>query len=613
MPFGAEMTGDGRVRFRLWAPAAQRVDLCLEEAGRQSLLPMDSLAGGWFELCSTEAGPGSLYRFRIDGGMRVADPASRHNPQDVHGPSEVIDPLAHVWTDEEWSGRSWEEVVLYELHVGSFTRPGTFRGVEERLEHLARLGVSAVELMPVADFPGRRNWGYDGVLPFAPDSVYGPPEDLKHLVESAHRRGLMVFLDVVYNHFGPEGNYLHSYAPAFFTDRHQTPWGAAINFDGPDSRPVRDFFIHNALYWLTEFHLDGLRLDAVHAIVDDSRPDVLTELAEAVQRGPGRERHVHLVLENDANEARYLAREANGKARWYAAQWNDDLHHALHVLLVGESDGYYADYAQRPVWYTGRGLAEGFVYQGEPSVYRDGKPRGEPSGGLPATAFVSLLQNHDQVGNRAFGERIVTLAPPRAVRAAMAILLLAPSPPLLFMGEEFGAEEPFPFFCDFGGELAAAVTAGRRREFARFARFADLAAREAIPDPNEPATFADAKLDWDEIERAEHSQWLEYYRSLLDLRRREIVPRLLGLSGGAGRFHQIGQRGLRVEWRLADKALLSLVTNLGEQRLVGVSEPAGRLLFASESDALEPLERGSLLPWTTAWYMAPGGGWTDDR
>src|SRR5215472_4525736 len=323
MPFGAEVLADGSVRFRLWAPSANSVDLCLEDGARGSypLLPLDN---GWFERISSEAHAGSLYRFQIDHKTEVPDPASRFQPEDVHGPSAVVDPTAVSWNDDNWRGRPWEQAVIYELHVGAFTPEGTFQGVEQKLDYLRDLGVTAVELMPLADFPGRRNWGYDGVLPFAPDSSYGRPDDLKQLIQAAHSRGLMVFLDVVYNHFGPEGNYLHLYAPQFFTDRHHTPWGAAINFDGRDSRPVRDFFIHNALYWLEEYHFDGLRLDAVHAIIDDSEPDILTELAQTVRERFGTDRFVHLVVENVDNNVRYLSRDPGGAVQLYDAQWNDD-------------------------------------------------------------------------------------------------------------------------------------------------------------------------------------------------------------------------------------------------------------------------------------------------
>jgi maltooligosyltrehalose trehalohydrolase len=516
MPFGTRLLPEG-VLFRLWAPGCDEVGLCIGAPPHESVLAMTACGDGWFERSVPGAAAGTRYRFEVGGGLRVPDPASRCNPDDVHGASEVIDPAGFDWHDTEWRGRPWEEAVVYELHVGSFSPAGSFAGVAQRLDYLVELGVTAIELMPVADFPGARNWGYDGALLFAPDSRYGRPEDLKALVQAAHARGLMVLLDVVYNHFGPEGNYLHVYARKFFTERHHTLWGAAINFDGADSRPVRDFFIHNALYWLTEFHFDGLRLDAVHAIIDDSPQHILAELAARVHATFGPERQVHLILENDANEARYLG------AGGYAAQWNDDIHHALHVLAAGETDGYYADYAEAPARRLGRCLAEGFAYQGEASAYRNHAARGEPSAHLPPQAFVSFLQNHDQVGNRAFGERIGQCAPAAAVRAAAAVYLLAPAVPMLFMGEEFAATTPFLFFCDFGGELRDAVTEGRRREFRRFARFADSATQAAIPDPNAPASFAASKLDWKSLGDAERADWLNYYRGLLRLRREPTV------------------------------------------------------------------------------------------
>ncbi len=413
MPFGAEVRADGRVRFRLWAPSASRVDLVLERAerGTSERLPMTWTEGGFFELVTPTARAGSRYRYRIDERLEVPDPASRSNPDDPNGASEVVDPAVFEWNEGDWCGRPWDEAVVYELHVGTFTSGGMFRSAIERLPYLAALGVTAIELMPIADFPGRRNWGYDGVLAFAPDASYGTPDDLKRLVEAAHRHGLMIFLDVVYNHFGPEGNYLYAYAPAFFTDRHHTLWGQAINFDGEDSRPVRDFFVHNTLYWLEEYRFDGLRYDAVNAIRDNSPVHILDEIAAAAHAGPGRERRIHVVLENDDNAAHYLhPREAAG----YRAQWNDDAHHALHAAATGEHDGYYVDYLPQPAAYLARCLAEGFAYQGEESTYRHRK-RGEPSAAVPPTAFVNFLQNHDQVGNRAFGERITGLASERVV------------------------------------------------------------------------------------------------------------------------------------------------------------------------------------------------------
>jgi maltooligosyltrehalose trehalohydrolase len=603
MPFGAECRDDGSVRFRLWAPAARQVELCLGPPNSSmTRLPLNRCDHGWFELITDAAVPGSQYKFRIDAAQEVPDPASRFQPQDVHGRSVVIDPGAFDWQDRDWHGRRWEEAVVYELHVGAFTPSGTFSAVRERLDYLADLGITAVELMPVADFPGRRNWGYDGVFLFAPDSTYGRPEDLKQLVQSAHDRGLMVLLDVVYNHFGPEGNYLRSYAPQFFTDRHRTPWGDGINFDGPDSRVVRDFFIHNALYWLTEYHFDGLRLDAVHAITDDSTPHILTELADAVRSSVAPDRHVHLILENEHNQARYLQRRERCQPQAYTAQWNDDVHHALHVLITGERDGYYADYWQRPINQLGRCLAEGFAYQGEVSLYRNGKTRGESTESLPPTAFVSFLQNHDQVGNRAFGERIIQIADCRAVRAAVAILLLAPSPPLLFMGEEFGAETPFLFFCDFEKDLAAAVTAGRRNEFARFARFNDPAERERIPDPSVASTFKASQLDWSVIALPDHRDWLRFYSELLGLRRDHIVSHLsMGCAVNADcKVH--GDRGLTAHWKFSDQSQLTLMANLGTEPLSGLTPPASRVIYASHQGNADVLKQGTLPPWSVVWF-----------
>ncbi|MDX1607013.1 MAG: malto-oligosyltrehalose trehalohydrolase, partial [Candidatus Competibacterales bacterium] len=498
-----------------------------------------------------------------------------------------------------WHGRPWHETVLYELHVGSFTSAGDYDGVRARLDHLVEIGVTAVELMPLADFAGERNWGYDGVLPFAPDSAYGRPDQLKRLIDAAHGRGLQVFLDVVYNHFGPDGNFLHHYAPAFFTERLSTPWGAAIDFSRPE---VRAFFIHNALYWLEEYRIDGLRLDAVHAIIDDSDPHVLEELAERVRAHFGDEREIHLVLENDANQARYLDRDDNGRARHYDAQWNDDIHHALHTVATGESGGYYEDYIDRPLAHLARCLASGFAYQGEPSPHRDHQPRGESSAHLPPPAFVNFIQNHDQIGNRALGERLTQLAELAAVRAIAAIALMAPGVPLLFMGEEWAASQPFLFFCDFHDELADAVREGRRREFARFPEFRDPAARERIPDPNDPETFARTVLDWREPQRRPHAEQLAFYRALLRLRHDHIVPRLPGTAGHAGTVHPT-QGVLRVDWTLGDGSTLHLLARLADSPRSGAALPMpGRRLYTSDP-AADPAH-GALPPWTVIWNIA---------
>jgi malto-oligosyltrehalose trehalohydrolase len=593
MPFGAEVLGVEGVRFQLWAPAARQVDLQVEQDGRP--LSLHNTGDGWHRLVTSAASPGSRYRYRIDGRALVPDPASRFQPEDVHGPSEVVDPEAFEWADAGWRGRRWEELVFYELHVGTFTPDGTFAAAQDRLDFLADLGVTAVELMPVADFPGRWNWGYDGVLPFAPDSSYGRPEDLKALVQACHTRGLTVFLDVVSNHFGPEGNYLGLYAPSFFDPSRQTPWGAALNLDGADSATVRAFFVENALFWLEEYRLDGLRLDAVHALRDASSPHLLEELAARVHQGPGSRRAIHLVLENDGNEARYLRPDAGGR-RLYAAQWNDDIHHALHVIATGERDGYYVDYPD-PVGSLARCLTQGFAFQGERSAYR-GKARGEPTAGVPLTAFVSFLQNHDQIGNRAFGERITALAPPAAVRAVTALMLLAPAPPLLFMGEEWDAAEPFLFFCDFGADLAGRVAAGRRAEFAHFRAFADPARRAAIPDPQSEETVARSRLDWSALERPAHRRTWQWTQELLGLRQREIAPRLVGDEVREASVARFGDTGLAVRWRLGDGTTLGLLANLGPESIsVSPAEDGTRRLLFRCAAGPEAGPLGRLAPW----------------
>jgi maltooligosyltrehalose trehalohydrolase len=597
MPFGAEILPDGRTRFRLWAPGADQVELWLEAAGRA--LPMARDAEGWAEATIGDAPPGTRYRFRIDGRALVPDPASRFQPEDVHGPSEVIDPGAYGWGDGAWNGVPPEHLMFYELHVGTFTPEGTFAGALARLDDLAGLGVTALELMPVADFPGRRGWGYDGVLPFAPESAYGRPEDLKTLVEAAHARGLAVILDVVYNHFGPEGNYLGLYAPAFFSRAHATPWGPAINFDGPGSPVVRRFVVDNALYWLEEYHLDGLRVDAVHAMFDRSPRHVVDELAGAIAAGPARRRITHLVLENAANEAGWLVLGPEQPPGLHRAQWNDDFHHALHVLLTGERTGYYVDY-QPPGPALGRCLTEGFAFQGEWSMYREGA-RGEPSRGLPPTVFVGFLQNHDQVGNRAFGERLTALAEPAAVRAATTVLLLGPALPLLFMGEEWGAPEPFLFFSDLGPDLGPKVAAGRRMEFARFAEFADPANRERIPDPTAAETHRRSVLDWSRRGEPGHREWLELHRTLLDIRRRDVIPLMAGGAHPVARLQTLAETALDVEWVFAGRGALRMLLNLGARPVPhpGPQPAWGRCLYAV---GLTVGDQG-LPPWSVGCYV----------
>ncbi|NKF23109.1 malto-oligosyltrehalose trehalohydrolase [Solimonas marina] len=542
LPFGATVLDERRTRFRIWAPDEAQLQLEIEGQPPQ---PMTRSDDGWFEAYGS-CGAGACYHYRLDNGVAVPDPASRAQADDVHGDSVVIDPRDYDWQHPQWQGRPWHETVLYELHPGAC---GGFRGIIERLPALAALGITAIELMPVNDFPGARNWGYDGVLPYAPDAVYGAPHDFKQLIDTAHGLGLSVFLDVVYNHFGPDGAYLHAYAPRFFREDRHTPWGAAIDFRRPQ---VRDYFIYNALYWLHEYRLDGLRFDAVHAIEDDG---FLAEMVQRIRATIAPHRHVHLVLENEDNRAELLGGDR------YDAQWNDDAHNALHVLLTGEHEGYYLSYAERPADQLARVLAEGFCYQGEPMPSLDGKPRGSPSGRLPPTSFVFFLQNHDQIGNRAFGQRLIELADPQALRAATLLQLLCPQIPLLFMGEEWGTRTPFLFFTDHNAELAPKVTAGRRREFARFSAFSDPAQRERIPDPNDPLSFHHSVPDARESAHGDHADWLAWYRQLLQLRHAQLIPRLVGAR--ARRADALGSHAVAAQWTLGDGALLTIVANIG--------------------------------------------------
>ena len=594
MPFGAELR-DGAVRFRLWAPTAPGIRLVLDGGPELAMEPRE---GGWHELVTDAARAGSRYAFRLPDGLRVPDPASRFQPDDVHGFSEVVDPRAYAWRNPGWKGRPWTEAVLYELHLGTFSPEGGYDGLRRRLDHLVETGVTAVELMPLAECPGARNWGYDGVMLFAPEAAYGRPEALKALVDAAHERGLMMILDVVYNHFGPEGNYLHAYAGPFFTERHHTPWGAAINFDGEAAATVREFYVSNALYWLNEYRFDGLRLDAVHAIIDDSDPHILVELAARLRaEAEAQGREIHLVLENAANEARFLGRGADG-VLGYDAQWNDDYHHAAHVLATGETGGYYEDFATEPLALLGRALAEGYVYQGQRSGH-EGAPRGEPSAHLPPRTMVNFLQNHDQVGNRAFGDRLAALVPEDRLRALLAVTLLSPQTPMLFMGEEWGARTPFQFFVDFHGELAEAVREGRRREFGRFREFQDPAMRERIPDPNAVETFARSRLDWSEKDRPGNAGILGLVRDLLRIRAGRLGP-VLPRIGRGGRHRTWNGTGLAVEWPVEGGGALRLTANLGDAPIAMAERPGGRAVFESHA---QPDAEGRMPPWSVSFHL----------
>jgi maltooligosyltrehalose trehalohydrolase len=600
MPFGTHLRDDGKVTFKLWAPGADKVELSLQGNAPEIRLLMTPEADGWHGITTELAGIGFYYQYLINGNYYVPDPASRYQPVDVHGSSQVIDPEAWQWQDTDWQGRPWEEAVFYELHVGTFSEEGTFAGVKKHLDYLVDLGVTAIQLMAIADFPGRRNWGYDGVLPFAPDSSYGTPDDLKDLIDAAHAKGLMVFNDVVYSHFGPEGNYLNLYAPAFFTNRFHTPWGDAINFE---PHWVRWFFIHNALYWLEEYHFDGLRLDAIHAIFDDSSPDILEELAEAVRLGPGYDRSVYLVLENDNNTARYLRRDSSLPNRYFNAQWNDDCHHVLHVLLTDETTGYYQDFAEQPLDHLGRCLTEGFAYQGELSAFQDGRQRGEPCSDLPLTAFICFLQNHDQVGNRVLGERISRLCSPEALRAGTAILLLSPSLPLLFMGQEWACSQPFTYFVDFSGDLGDQVNLGRLQDVIKASGLNSVEELPQIPLPNAAETFQASRLAWAEPGREPHQQWLDFHKHLLRIRRDHITPRIKGLVAGQAHYQLFSDRALAVQWRLNDASTLTLVANMGKEPARADYYCNGEVLFASDSEVDKYLRTGDLGPWAVIFYL----------
>ncbi len=581
--FGPRLTADGAL-FRLWAPAAKRVDLLLD---RPHPLPRGN--DGWFSAEIAGVRAGAHYKFRIDDEIDVPDPAAAFQPDDVSGPSEVIDHATYQWRATGWRGRPWQEAVVLEAHIGAFTPEGTYRAMIGKLDHLVATGITALELMPLADFAGKRNWGYDGVLWYAPDSAYGRPDDLKALIDEAHLRGLMVLLDVVYNHFGPEGNYLGRYAPSFFTDA-QTPWGSAIDYRVPE---VRAFAIENALYWLREYRFDGLRLDAVHAITEPGEVSMLHDLSRAAGDLAAKTgRHIHLVLENDDNAASLLdASEEKPRGR-YRAQWNDDYHHAWHVLLTGETHGYYRDYQRNPLEDIPRALASGFVYQGEASAHRGGRPRGEPSGKLSPTAFVNFLQNHDQIGNRALGDRLESTADPKAIEAALSITLLVPTVPMLFMGEEWGSKAPFPFFCDFHGELAEAVRNGRRKEFSgAYAKYGD-----EIPDPLEQSTFQSAVLDWDECNQSPGSKRLALVRDILAVRRREVVPRLAGATFGDAHADDHGL--LTARWLMGDGTTLSLIANLSDREIAkaAVHDTRGTPIWGKELEENIP-------PWSTFWRI----------
>lgn len=581
---GATYLGDGLCRFEVWAPFAQKVDVHILEP-QERWVPLERGERGYHQALAGGVEPGTFYMYRLDEQKERPDPASRFQPRDVHGPSQVVEG-GFSWDDGCWFGLPLDRHIFYELHVGTFTPEGTFDAVVPHLDHLLGLGISAVEIMPVAQFPGNRNWGYDGVYPYAVQSSYGGPWGLKRLVNSCHQRGLAVVLDVVYNHLGPEGNYLWDFGP-YFTDRYRTPWGSAVNFDGPDSDEVRRFFIQNALYWVTEFHVDALRLDAVHAIFDQSAHTFLEELAEAVHgRAEALNRRVHVIAESDLNDSRLIRpRELGGYG--LDAQWSDDLHHALHTLLTGENEGYYRDFGALD--HLVRAFRHGYVYSGQHSEHRR-RRHGNSTQGCSGRQFVVCSQNHDQVGNRMLGDRSSRLVPLDGLKLAAAAVILSPYLPLLFMGEEYGETTPFPYFIShLDSDLVEAVRRGRREEFSAFSWLGEP------PDPQDEGTFLSAKLQHRLRTEGQHRTLLEFYRELIRLRRE--VPALASLNRQAVEvLGQARQRILLVRRTEGDcEAIVAF--NLGEsQALASLPVPAGRWRKSLDSADQRWLGEGSLIP-----------------
>ena len=547
---GARYQGQGYSQFRVWAPLARQVELHKVNAPT-SYSAMQPNERGYYELLA-EALPGCDYLYRLEGQTEFADPASRFQPQGILGPSRVID-HNYSWSDHSWRGLPLEEYIIYELHVGTFTKDGTFEAAIPQLEELVELGITAVELMPVAQFPGNRNWGYDGVFPFAVQDSYGGPEQLKRLVNACHHQGLAIILDVVYNHLGPEGNYLARFGP-YFTDRYQTPWGNAINYDGPFSDEVRSFFILNALYWITEFRFDALRLDAVHAIFDQSAIAFLEELSEAVHcRAKELNRQIYLIAESSLNDSRLVRPRVSG-GLGLDAQWNDDFHHALHTLLTSERSGYYQDYGS--IEDLAKSFRDGYVYSGEYSSYRK-RRHGNVSRDVPAYRFVVCAQNHDQIGNRLRGERLSQLVSFDSLKLAAAVVLLSPYLPLLFMGEEYGEIAPFLYFTSHSDpELIAAIKRGRQQDFCSFEP------ENEIPDTQSELTFEASKLNRNLKTEITHQTLFDFYRELLRLRK--SLPSLAVLTKRGLQAREIGREKALWVQRKSDHDETSLFFNFAD-------------------------------------------------
>jgi maltooligosyltrehalose trehalohydrolase len=559
---GAETLPEHGVHFRVWAPSASRVDVVLEEIGRDVALEPE--AGGYFSADVADVAAGARYRFRLDGGgATYPDPASRFQPQGPHGPSQVIDPGAFEWTDDGWRGLSLPGQVIYEMHIGTFTRAGTWDAAREELPELATAGITVLEVMPVAAFPGRFGWGYDGVNLYAPSELYGTPDDFRRFVDRAHALGLGVILDVVYNHLGPDGNYLRQFSPDYFTDRYPNEWGESINFDGERAGPVRDFYVGNAGYWIDEFHLDGLRLDATQQIFDASPEHIMTAIGRRV-REAARGRATIVVAENEPQHTR-LVRPVEAGGYGLDGLWNDDFHHSVRVALTGRSEAYYSDYHGTPQELISA-VKRGYLYQGQRYAWQS-KRRGTPTTGLPPASFVAYIQNHDQVANSGRGERIHQLTTPGRYRAMTALLLLAPSTPMLFQGQEFAASSPFLFFADHTVDLARLVHKGRGEFLAQFPSLAVPEMEACLADPADRATFERCKLDL--AERDRHAAAYALHRDLLRLRREDAVfraPRAGSVDGAvlAAEAFVLRFFGERDDDRL-------LVVNLGRDLVLGAA------------------------------------------
>jgi maltooligosyltrehalose trehalohydrolase len=600
---GAVPLADGSTRFDVWAPNASTVEVAATDGGKHRTFPLSRAADGVHSGTVPDVPAGTDYSYRLDGGPDRPDPVSRWRPFGVHGPTRVVDPAAFRWTDAAWRGLETADLVIYELHVGTFTRAGTFDGVIERLSSLRDLGVTAIEIMPVSEFPGGRNWGYDGVSPFAVQSTYGGPDGLKRLVDAAHRAGLAVLLDVVYNHLGPEGNYLREFGP-YFSDRYRTVWGEGFNLDGPDSDEVRRYVVDNAVYWVTEYHLDGLRLDAVDRVVDLSPVHIAEELGAAVHaQGEALGSRKLVIAEIDANDPKWVRpRESGGYG--LDAHWSDDFHHAAHVALTGERDGYYADFAGRGA--VAKVLAERYVNDGGYSPHRR-RRHGRPAVDVPADRFVVAIQNHDQTGNRARGERLATLVAPPALRLAAALLLLSPYVPLLFMGEEHGETNPFLYFVSHGDPaLVEAVRKGRQEEFASFGWAGE------VPDPQAGETFEASRPDWERASSGDGAKMLALYRDLLRIRRTEPALRPAASTVGVRNDEAAGWVAVRYD---QEETVLEAVFNLSPESRTVPLAGAGSWSLALSTDAPEYGGRGEAalagravrLPGHTAILLRRGG------